>query len=204
MLKSRMSLVSRTLSSSAMGVVMLAGFALPGTAAHAQTSQDDPAAQAEPESAQDDNTIVVTGFRGSLKEAQDIKRDAVNVVDSIVAEDIAKMPDLNIAESIQRIPGVAVSREGGEGRNITLRGFAPDFTRTTLNGMEVPASSDGLDSGGFTINSGRSFDFHIFASELFNRIDVQKSPARSTSIQLTPSIIPASPWSGRRRPATTR
>ena len=179
MLKSRMSLVSRTLSSSAMGVVMLAGFALPGTAAHAQTSQDDPAAQAEPESAQDDNTIVVTGFRGSLKEAQDIKRDAVNVVDSIVAEDIAKMPDLNIAESIQRIPGVAVSREGGEGRNITLRGFAPDFTRTTLNGMEVPASSDGLDSGGFTINSGRSFDFHIFASELFNRIDVQKSQRAS-------------------------
>ena len=175
MLKSRMSLVSRTLSSSAMGVVMLAGFALPGTAAQAQTSQDDPAAQAEPESAQDDNTIVVTGFRGSLKEAQDIKRDAVNVVDSIVAEDIAKMPDLNIAESIQRIPGVAVSREGGEGRNITLRGFAPDFTRTTLNGMEVPASSDGLDSGGFTINSGRSFDFHIFASELFNSIVVNKT-----------------------------
>lgn len=119
--------------------------------------------------------IVVTGFRESLLAAQQIKRNAANVLESIVAEDIAKMPDLNLAESIQRIPGVAMSREGGEGRNITLRGFSPDFTRTTLNGMEVPASSDGLDSGGFTINAGRGFDFHIFASELFNRIDVQKS-----------------------------
>lgn len=127
----------------------------------------------------DEDVIIVNGFRQSLVAAQDIKKNAANVVESIVAEDIAKMPDLNIAESIQRIPGVAVSREGGEGRNITLRGFAPDFTRTTLNGMEVPASSDGLDSGGFTINAGRSFDFHIFASELFNRIDVQKSQRAS-------------------------
>jgi len=130
-------------------------------------------------SAEDETVIVVSGFRESLVAAQDIKKNAANVVESIVAEDIAKMPDLNIAESIQRIPGVAVSREGGEGRNITLRGFAPSFTSTTLNGMEVPASSDGLDSGGFTINAGRSFDFHIFASELFNRIDVQKSQRAS-------------------------
>lgn len=138
------------------------------------------AASAQDAAAEDENSdIVVTGFRQTLEDAQRIKRDSVNVVESIVAEDLAKMPDLNLAESIQRIPGVAMSREGGEGRNITLRGFAPDFTRTTLNGMEVPASSDGLDSGGFTINAGRSFDFHIFASELFNRIDVQKSQRAS-------------------------
>jgi TonB-dependent receptor len=123
--------------------------------------------------------IVVTGFRQSLQSAQENKRRAVNTIESIMAEDIAKLPDLNIAESIQRLPGVAISREGGEGRNITLRGFAPDFTRTTLNGMEVPASSDGLDSGGFTVNAGRAFDFHIFASELFNRIDIQKTQTAS-------------------------
>lgn len=140
----------------------------------AAMAQDQSAASGTPGD-QQDAEIVVTGFRQSLQAAQEIKRNASNVVESIVAEDIAKMPDLNLAESIQRIPGVAMSREGGEGRNITLRGFAPDFTRTTLNGMEVPASSDGLDSGGFTINAGRGFDFHIFASELFNRIDVQKS-----------------------------
>lgn len=123
--------------------------------------------------------VVVTGFRRSLQSAQENKRRAVNTIESIMAEDIAKLPDLNLAESIQRLPGVAISREGGEGRNITLRGFAPDFTRTTLNGMEVPASSDGLDSGGFTVNAGRAFDFHVFASELFNRIDIQKTQTAS-------------------------
>jgi TonB-dependent receptor len=141
-----------------------------------------PAAQAQA-SDQDEQVaspeIVVTGFRGSLEKAQDLKRKAVNLTESILAEDMAKMPDLNLSESIQRLPGVAISREGGEGRNIILRGFSPDFTRTTLNGMEVPASSDGLDSGGFTINAGRAFDFHVFASELFNRIDVQKTQRAS-------------------------
>lgn len=136
-------------------------------------------AQQAPESSDELETIVVTGYRASLEEAQSIKREAVNTVDSVVAEDIAKMPDLNLAESIQRIPGVAMTREGGEGRNITLRGFSPEFTRTTLNGMEVPASSDGLDSGGITVNAGRAFDFHVFASELFNRIDVQKTQTAS-------------------------
>jgi hypothetical protein len=69
--------------------------------------------------------IIVKGFRRTLMKAQDIKRSAVNLTESIVAEDMAKMPDLNLSESIQRLPGVAITREGGEGRNITLRGFAP-------------------------------------------------------------------------------
>lgn len=134
-----------------------------------------------PAHAQDETleTVTVTGFRATLQEAREIKRKAVNEVESIVAEDIGKMPDLNLAESIQRLPGVAMTREGGEGRNITLRGFSADFTRTTLNGMEVPASSDGLDSGGVTINAGRTFDFHVFAAELFNRVDVQKTQRAS-------------------------
>lgn len=149
-------------------------------------SQDapTPASRAEPEATTagepaGGSEILVTGFRATLAKAQDLKRRAVNLTESIMAEDMAKMPDLNLSESIQRLPGVAISREGGEGRNITLRGFSPDFTRTTLNGMEVPASSDGLDSGGFTINAGRAFDFHVFASELFNRIDVQKTQRAS-------------------------
>ena len=109
--------------------------------------------------------IAVKGFRGALIKALDAKRDASNVRESIMAEDIGKFPDLNVAEAIQRVPGVAISREGGEGRNITLRGFSPGFTRSTLNGMEVPAGSDGLDSGGVTVNNSRAFDFHVFASE---------------------------------------
>lgn len=123
--------------------------------------------------------INVTGFRNALVKALDAKRDASNVRESIMAEDIGKFPDLNVAEAIQRIPGVAISREGGEGRNITLRGFSPGFTRTTLNGMEVPAGSDGLDSGGVTLNNSRAFDFNVFASELFSRIDIQKTQTAS-------------------------
>ena len=122
--------------------------------------------------------VVVTGFRESLEQALNLKREAPNVRDSIVAEDIGKMPDLNLAESIQRIPGVAISRDGGEGRNITLRGLGPQFTLVTLNGMEVPSATAGLDSSG-GVNRGRSFDFNVFSSELFNRIDVNKTATAS-------------------------
>jgi len=127
--------------------------------------------QEEPEVLEE---VIVTGFRQSLEAAADLKRYTANVTDSIVAEDIGKMPDLNLAESLQRVPGVAITREGGEGRNITVRGLGPDFTRVTLNGMEVPASTGGLDSSG-GVNRGRSFDFNIFGSELFNRITINKS-----------------------------
>jgi iron complex outermembrane receptor protein len=122
--------------------------------------------------------VRVTGFRRSLEMALDAKRDSANNIESIMAEDIGKMPDLNLAESLQRVAGVAITREGGEGRSITVRGLSPDFTRTTLNGMEVPGSAGGLDSSG-GVNRGRSFDFNIFASELFNRIDIHKSPTAS-------------------------
>lgn len=119
--------------------------------------------------------VVVTGsFRASLANALNTKRTSANNVDAIVAEDMGKMPDLNLAESLQRVPGVAITREGGEGRNITVRGLGPDFSATTLNGMEVPSSTGGLDSSG-GVNRGRSFDFNVFASELFNKIILNKS-----------------------------
>ncbi len=143
--------------------------ALAAAAMPAAYAQDDEPALEE---------VVVTGFRQSLERALDIKRDSANNVESIVAEDIGKMPDLNLAESLQRVPGVAINREGGEGRQITVRGLSPDFTRSTLNGMEVPGGAGGLDSSG-GVNRGRAMDFNIFASELFNRIDIHKSPKAS-------------------------
>lgn len=118
--------------------------------------------------------MIVTGFRQSLEAARDIKRANAHSTDAIVAEDIGKMPDLNLAESLQRVPGIAITREGGEGRNITVRGLGPGFTRTTLNGMEVPASTGGLDSSG-GVNRSRDFDFNVFGSELFNKIVIHKS-----------------------------
>jgi iron complex outermembrane receptor protein len=119
--------------------------------------------------------VTVTGsFRASLANALNTKRTSANNVDAIVAEDMGKMPDLNLAESLQRVSGVAITREGGEGRNITVRGLGPGFSATTLNGMEVPSSTGGLDSSG-GVNRGRNFDFNVFASELFNKIVLNKS-----------------------------
>ncbi|MCF3971911.1 TonB-dependent receptor plug domain-containing protein, partial [Pseudomonas aeruginosa] len=87
------------------------------------------------------------------------------VTDVIVAEDMAKFPDLNLAESLQRLPGVAINREGGEGRRVSLRGLGPDFTRVQLNGMEVLGNVDSpMDSRGQT-SRDRAFDFNIFASD---------------------------------------
>jgi iron complex outermembrane recepter protein len=123
--------------------------------------------------------IVVTGFRSSLNAALGQKREAVNAVDVILAEDIADFPDLNLAESIQRIPGVSIDRDNGEGRTITVRGLNPDFTRVRINGMETLSTTGSTDSSGGT-NRGRGFDFNTFASELFRSIKVSKSPTPST------------------------
>jgi iron complex outermembrane receptor protein len=121
--------------------------------------------------------VIVTGFRQSLAEAHSLKRDAVVAEDVIVAEDIAAFPDLNLAESLQRIPGVTINRDSGEGRQITLRGLGPDFTRTQLNGMEVLGNTaSGMDNRG-GVSRTRSFDYSLFASELFDRVTVLKSYA---------------------------
>jgi len=120
--------------------------------------------------------VVVTGFRQSLSLALDEKRDAIGAVDAIVAEDIADFPDLNLAESIQRIPGVSIERDAGEGKRISVRGLGPQFTRIRINGMEALTTGGGSDAAGGT-NRDRSFDFNTFASELFNSITVRKTAA---------------------------
>ncbi|UHQ23746.1 TonB-dependent receptor [Lysobacter sp. 5GHs7-4] len=142
-------------------------------AATPQQEQDGSAAPAA-DSAKDLETVTVTGFRGSLERALDIKRGEVGVVDAIVAEDIADFPDLNLAESLQRIPGVSIARDAGEGRQISVRGLGPDFTRVRINGMEALTTTGGTDSSGGA-NRGRGFDFNVFASELFNSLKVRKT-----------------------------
>lgn len=120
--------------------------------------------------------VVVTGFRQSLSLALEEKRDSVGAIDAIVAEDIADFPDLNLAESIQRVPGVSIARDAGEGRNISVRGLGPQFTRVRINGMEAMSANGGTDAAGGT-NRDRSFDFNTFASELFNSITIRKTSA---------------------------
>ncbi|MBP7336647.1 TonB-dependent receptor [Niveispirillum sp.] len=123
--------------------------------------------------------IVVTGFRGSLASAINKKRNENDIVDVINAEDIGKFPDTNLAESLQRIPGVSIDRDGGEGRSITVRGLSSTFTRVRLNGLEALATTGGKDGSGGA-NRGRGFDFQIFASELFNSLTVRKSTSAQT------------------------
>jgi TonB-dependent receptor len=141
-----------------------------------ETTTEESAAETAAPDAADTTTedIVVTGFRGSLARALNLKRQEAAATDSILAEDIGKFPDLNLSESIQRIPGVALQRDGGEGRQITVRGLGPQFTRVRINGMEALTTAGGADASGGT-NRSRSFDFNIFASDLFNSITVRKS-----------------------------
>ncbi len=132
-------------------------------------------AVAEEAPAEEGDAIVVTGFRASLEAALNVKRSSVSAVDAIVAEDIAKFPDQNLAESLQRIPGISISRDAGEGRSITVRGLSSQFTRVRVNGMETIATS----TDGAASNRDRAFDFNVFASELFSSLVVHKTAQAS-------------------------
>jgi iron complex outermembrane receptor protein len=101
------------------------------------------------------------------------------MVDAINAEDIADFPDANLAESLQRLPGVSIDRDNGEGRTITVRGLGSDFTRVRLNGVEA-LSTAGASIAGDSPNRSRGFDFNTFASELFNSLKVQKTASAET------------------------
>lgn len=138
----------------------------------AQT-QDTPAT-AMPAPTELDRIEVVGTFRASLEKALEEKRYSAEQIDAVVAEDIGKFPDLNLAEALQRIPGVAIDRDAGEGRSITVRGLGQDFTRVRINGLEALATTGGTDSSGGA-NRGRGFDFNVFASELFSKLTVRKT-----------------------------
>src|SRR6185436_20185345 len=114
---------------------------LPGAFAHsvsaqeAQTSAEAPAAQDTASGGGSGlEEVVVTGLRQSLQQAVDIKRTAVNSVDAIAVEDLGKLPDQNVAESLQRINGVTIERNRGDGQFISVRGLGPQFNVVTLNG----------------------------------------------------------------------
>ncbi|WP_408006004.1 TonB-dependent receptor plug domain-containing protein, partial [Sandaracinobacter neustonicus] len=113
-----------------------------------------------------DEDIIVTGYRASLANAIAEKKNSDLIVESISAEDIGKLPDTSIAESISRLPGLATQREGGRARNISIRGLAPDFSTTLLNGREQ-----------VTTNDNRGVDFDQFPSEMISQVNVYKTPS---------------------------
>lgn len=129
------------------------------------SATDNPAAPSVPaqvtEQASDE--IVVTGFRQSLQNAQAIKRNASEIVDSIVAEDIGKLPDNNIAEALQRIPGIQITRNNGEGSGIAIRGLTQ--VKTLLNGREIFS------------DAGRDLALENVPAEILAGVDVYKNPS---------------------------
>ncbi|WP_312513545.1 TonB-dependent receptor [Massilia sp.] len=136
-------------------------------------------------------TVVVTGLRASLESSLNLKRNAQGFVDGIVAEDIGKFPDTNLAESLQRISGVSIDREIGEGSKITVRGVGPDFNLVLLNGRQMPNSNLGD-------RNGRAFDFANLASEAISQLQVYKSSRAETptgGVGATINVITARPLS---------
>jgi len=116
------------------------------------------------------DTIQVTGTRASLRQSQTIKQYSIGTVDAVSTEDIGKFPDQNVADSLQRVPGVSVDRAGGEARFITVRGFGPEFNTVLLNGRTMA-----------TENAGREFSFDILPSELISTAEVQKTSSAGSS-----------------------
>ena len=109
--------------------------------------------------------IHVFGFREALRSAVDLKQESLGVSEVILSEDIGRYPDLNLAESLQRMPGVTITRERGEGAEMSLRGLGAEFTRVQIDGLPVLINS----------NRDRGFEFSALSSDLFQRVDVRKS-----------------------------
>ncbi len=143
-------------STSALGVAL--ALASP---AYAQAAPEPAAA---PTATDDKDAIVVTGFRAALRSATARKKKAETVVESVSSEDIGKLPDNSIGESIARLPGLASQRSAGRANIISIRGFGPDFSTTTLNGRQQTTSND-----------SRAVEFDQYPSEVLAGVDVYKT-----------------------------
>ncbi|SDE02343.1 TonB-dependent receptor [Kordiimonas lacus] len=153
-----MSFTKRTLYRS-VSAIALASVAM---AAQAQESQDSGMEEFE--------EITITGIRGALRQSLETKRASYAIVDAISAEDIGKFPDKNVAESLQRISGVTIQRQFGEGQGVAIRGASQNMTLTTLNGQNVAST------GWFVFEPARrSFNYSLLPSELVGNIEVYKS-----------------------------
>ncbi|WP_347303108.1 TonB-dependent receptor [Croceibacterium sp. TMG7-5b_MA50] len=147
--------------------------AAPAFAQDAQQTQPDPVEEEQQQPAGTEaadtaagNEIVVTGIRASLASALSAKRDSAQVIDAISAEDIGKFPDKNIGEALQRVTGVQISRAGGEGQSISIRGAEPALNRVEINGQTALSTN---------VGGGRAVEFRDLPVEFVNRLEVVKS-----------------------------
>lgn len=195
--RSRAKLI-RDLMLTAGAVIGFSGIAQAQTAPAAPDTSAQPAdpQASDPQSAGSAGDITVTGYRKSIEASLRTKREANAFIDVITAEDVGKFPDKNVADALQRVPGVIISRDGGEGSRVSIRGLNSDLTLTELNGNFIA----GTDSG----DPSRSFNYLLLPSSMIGSVEVYKSPeARldeggvgGTVILRTRRPLDLKPWSG--------
>ena len=145
--------LSATVSLSACAVA-LTGLATPAWAQDAEEAADE------------GDVIIVSGYRASLESAIAEKREKDQIIESVSSEDIGKLPDASIGESIARLPGLTSQRISGRAGYISVRGFGPDFSSTLLNGRQQTSTND-----------NRGIEFDQYPSEIVSSVDVYKSPS---------------------------
>jgi TonB-dependent receptor len=136
--------------------------------AHAQTATGDTTA-AQAAGANPPEKVVVTGYRYSIEKSLDQKREANSIVEVITAEDIGKFPDKNVADALQRVPGVIIDRSGGEGKNVSVRGLSSELTLTELNGNYIATAESNGDPT-------RSFNYTLMPSNMLSSAELFKTP----------------------------
>jgi iron complex outermembrane receptor protein len=157
-----------TRSSTLIGAAVALALFRHGAPAYAEPASTTPAANSDTI-----QEVIVTGIRGSLRQSIETKREAVGVMDVLTSEDVGKFPDKNLAEALQRVPGIVISRDFGEGERVNLRGTAASLTRTLLNGHGL-ATADWfiLDQ----LNTTRSFNYLMLPADVIGQVEVLKSP----------------------------
>ncbi|MET4680637.1 TonB-dependent receptor [Stenotrophomonas rhizophila] len=161
----KMSRMHRRVTLSAAIASALAAAVVP---ASAFAQQATPAATGTPDATTLDS-VTVTGYRYAIEKSLQQKRDANAVVEVITAEDVGKFPDKNVADALQRVPGVVITRSGGEGKSVSVRGLAPDLTLTQLNGNYVATSETNNEAS-------RSFNYTLLPSNMLSSAELFKSP----------------------------
>jgi TonB-dependent receptor len=149
-------------------IAIAVGAALLTLSAQAQTVAPDAPAAAKTD-AEPEKVVVVTGYRYAIEKSLDQKRDANSIVEVVTAEDIGKFPDKNVADALQRVPGVIIDRSGGEGKNVSVRGLSSELTLTELNGNYIATAESNGDPS-------RSFNYTLMPSNMLSSAELFKTP----------------------------
>ena len=148
-----------------LSVALMSAMTLSATCAFAQSVEETAEEKAKKEEAVQLETVTVTGIRAGIESAIAVKRDSTSIVEAVSAEDIGKLPDASIAESIARLPGITAQRVAGRAQVISVRGLSPDFATTLLNGREMVSTGD-----------NRSVEFDQYPSEMMRGVTIYKTP----------------------------